>query len=164
MLIKAISLVSLIFFFGCSARSGDYRPKAHSGPKSEEQMVYIKPKLANYKTAWSDEGTSMPNWIFDPSMGGKYESGVGSCKMTGLFSEYSATAYGNALNEICQARRVRVKGVFKDFQAESNSDVVSYQESTSKLETLGVVDNAKIVSSWIKVNTNEYFVWVVVNP
>lgn len=163
MLIRVILFASLVLFCGCSVRNGDYGPKQNIDPKMDEQMIYIKPKMTTWKTPWSDEGTNMPNWIFDPSMGGKYESGVGSCKMTGPFSEYSSVAYGSALNEICQARRVRVKGVFKDYQTESKSDTISYQESTTKLETLGVVDNAKIASTWIKTNTNEYFVWVVVN-
>lgn len=164
MLIKAILFVISIILCGCTARIGDCGTNTRFNPKDDEQMVYIKPKMANHITPWSDEGTSMPNWIFDPSMGGKYESGVGSCKMTGTFAEYSAGAYSAALNEICQARKVRVKGVFKDYQSESKSDVVSYQEGATKLETLGVVDNAKIARTWIKTNTNEYFVWVIVNP
>ena len=154
-------LICLVLLCGCT-RIGDFNPRSY--PKSEEQMVYIKPKLANYKTPWSDEGTSMPNWIFDPSMGGKYESGVGSCKMDRLFEDYSKSAYTSALDAICQARKVRVKGIFKDYQAESTSAVVSYQESVAKLETIGVVEGARVVSTWIKTNTNEYFVWVVVNP
>jgi hypothetical protein len=150
-----IILLALITFCGCSTRQNS--PNIFD-PNDEEVMVYIKPKMNNYKTAWSDEGTYMPNWIFDPTMGGKYEAGIGSAKMDVPFTEYNASAYKYAINEICQSRKVKIKSLFKDY---STGDGVEYVDSTTKLETLGTIENARIVSTWIKTNTNEYFIWVI---
>jgi len=132
-----------------------------SEPKDCEKMVYIKPKIEGYKAPWSNEGMSIPNWINDPSMDGRYNAAVGSCFIDGLsYAEYREKAYASAVNELGRSQKVRVKSIQKDYQT---NDGINYFEGISKLESVQEVSNAKIVSTWTQPNTKEYFVWVVVS-
>ena len=132
-----------------------------SDPKSYEQMVYNKPRIDGYKAPWSNEGMSMPNWINDPSMGGKYKAAVGSCYEAGLsYAEYRDKAYKSAITELSRSVKVRIKNSLKNYQT---GDGIDYSEDTTKLESDQTINNAEIVSDWTQPNTKEYYVWVVVS-
>lgn len=132
-----------------------------SEPKDCEKMVYIKPKIEGYKAPWSNEGMSIPNWINDPSMGGRYKAAVGSCFIANLpYTEYREAAYKSAVSELSRSQKVRVKSVQKVYQT---GDGIDYSEGITKLESDQVVNNASVVSEWTQTNTREYFVWVVVS-
>lgn len=145
---------------GCYRPSQVFNTDKPTDPKSYEEMVYIKPAHEGYKTAWSNEGLTVPNWINDPSMDGRYVAGVGSSFMQGLsYTEYKNNAYKYAIAEIGRSRKVKVKSVYKNYET---GDGINYIEDTSKLESNEDISNAKIISTWVNPIRHEFYVWVVV--
>jgi hypothetical protein len=158
---KSFILITLVLLCGCASRGLENYPTPRSVcPKDEERMVYVKPKSSNYKEPWSNEGMNIPNWINDPTIGGKYLAASGSCFKDGLsYSEYRNKAYESAVTEIGRSKSVKVKSVFKNYET---GDGVSYVEDVSKLESTQHVTSAHIVSTWEHPARREYYVWVVV--
>lgn len=150
-----IVFLIIVVLFGCSTPRIEER-----GPKSDEKMIHVQPKLPYYRQPWSNEGLDVPNWLDNPTMDGKYYAAVGSCEMSGLtHSEYRSKAYEAAISELGRSKSVKVKSVYKSYET---GDGVSYIEDTTKLTSSQDIQNASIVSTWIQPHKNEYYVWVIV--
>lgn len=152
----------VVCLFACVTLGCQNAPRStpSNDPKSDEKMIYVKPKLAYYKEPWSSEGIDIPNWINDPSIDGKYNASVGSCFKEGLsFTEYRNKAYEAAVSELGRSKGVKVKSVYKSYET---GDGISYVEDTAKLESIELVKNAQIASAWDHPVRKEYYVWVIV--
>jgi hypothetical protein len=151
-----ILALSILFICGCSDRVAIKKTI-----ESDIKYQYVVPKNSNYVEPWSFEGYKVPNWVFDSTLNGKYEGGMGACTLRGkTLAEAKEIAYKQAVNEIATARSFKIKSSTKEYK--TGDGVIDYFDSTIKIEVDSNVSDAKIVDEWTHASTQDYYIWVVV--